>query len=149
MNVQGYSNSAFNKTNREKSESFNRSAVSNSLQLHGLYVAHQAPLSMGSSRQEYCSGLPCLFPGNLSRPRDWTRVSHIAGRFFTIWAIREAIRKQFNWLSLKKAKIHGNNLVNFALLYIDEYIIEFLECFRVSSWYSYTFFTNSKFISKC
>ena len=25
-----------------------------------------------------------------SHPRDWTQVSHIAGRFFTIWAIREA-----------------------------------------------------------
>ena len=29
------------------------SVVSDSLQLHGLYVAHQAPLSMGFSRQEY------------------------------------------------------------------------------------------------
>ena len=28
-----------------------------------------------------------------SRPRDWTQVSHIAGRFCTIWAIREA----HNW----------------------------------------------------
>ena len=32
------------------------SAVSNSLRPHGLYVAHQAPLSMGFSRQEYWSG---------------------------------------------------------------------------------------------
>ena len=28
-------------------------------------VAHQAPLSMGSSRQEYWSGLPCPPPGSL------------------------------------------------------------------------------------
>ena len=27
-------------------------------------VAHQAPLSMGFSRQEYCSGLPCPSPRN-------------------------------------------------------------------------------------
>ena len=27
-------------------------------------VAHQAPLSMGFSRQEYCSGLPFPFPGD-------------------------------------------------------------------------------------
>ena len=27
--------------------------------------AHQVPLSMGFSRQEYWSGLPCLLPGNL------------------------------------------------------------------------------------
>ena len=33
-----------------------RSVVSDSLRPHGLYVALQAPLSMGFSRQEYWSG---------------------------------------------------------------------------------------------
>ena len=32
------------------------------------YVAHQSPLSMGFSRQEYWSGLPCPPPGNLPDP---------------------------------------------------------------------------------
>ena len=32
-------------------------------------VAHQAPLSMGFSRQQYWSGLPCSPPGNLPDPR--------------------------------------------------------------------------------
>ena len=32
-------------------------------------VAHQAPLSMGFSRQEYWSGLPFPPPGGLSEPR--------------------------------------------------------------------------------
>ena len=31
-------------------------------------VAHQAPLSMGFSWQEYCSGLPCPPPGDLPDP---------------------------------------------------------------------------------
>ena len=31
-------------------------------------VAHQAPLSMGFSRQEYWSGLPCPSPGDLPKP---------------------------------------------------------------------------------
>ena len=31
-------------------------------------VAYQAPLSMGSSRQEYWSGLPFPFPGDLPVP---------------------------------------------------------------------------------
>ena len=31
-------------------------------------VAHQAPLSMGFSRQEYWSGLPCPPPGDLEDP---------------------------------------------------------------------------------
>ena len=40
-------------------------------------VAHQAPLSMGFSRQEYWSGLPYPPPWGSSRPRDWTQVSCI------------------------------------------------------------------------
>ena len=40
-------------------------AMSNSLQLH---VAHQAPLSMEFSRQEYCSGLPFHPPRDLPNP---------------------------------------------------------------------------------
>ena len=31
-------------------------------------VAHQAPLSLGFPRQEYCSGLPFPFPGDLPEP---------------------------------------------------------------------------------
>ena len=31
-------------------------------------VAHQAPLSMGLSWQEYWSGLPCPPPGDLANP---------------------------------------------------------------------------------
>ena len=38
-----------------------RSVVSNSWRPHGT-VAHQAPLSMGFSRQEYWSGLPFPSP---------------------------------------------------------------------------------------
>ena len=46
-------------------------------------IAHQAPLSMGFSRQQYWSGL--LFPsaGDSSQHRAWTCVSCIAGGFFT------------------------------------------------------------------
>ena len=63
-------------------------------------VASQAPLSMGFSRQEYWSGLPLPSPGDLSDPGiSW--ISHIAGRFFTIWAIREActVGGNVNWHS--------------------------------------------------
>ena len=34
--------------------------------------------------QKYWSGLPCPSPGESSQPRDRTRVSRIAGRFFTV-----------------------------------------------------------------
>ena len=49
-------------------------------------VARQAPLSMGFFRQEYWSGLPLSSLGKIFP----TQVSHITGRFFTIWATREA-----------------------------------------------------------
>ena len=44
------------------------SVMSNSLQPHGLTVAHQAPLSMEFSRQEDWSGFPFPFPGDLPDP---------------------------------------------------------------------------------
>ena len=47
-------------------------------------VAHEAPLSIGFSRQEYWSGLPFPSPGDLPEPRDPTWISQILSRFFTI-----------------------------------------------------------------
>ena len=46
-------------------------------------VAQQAPLSIGFSRQEYWSGLPCLPPGDLSDPGIETTSPALAGGFFT------------------------------------------------------------------
>ena len=58
--------------------SFSCSVVSNSF-VTPQTVAHQAPLSVGFSRQEYCSGLPFPPPGGSSRLRGQTRDSCIAG----------------------------------------------------------------------
>ena len=41
-------------------------------------IAHQAPLSMGFSRQEYWNGFPFPSPGNLSQSRDQTCVSYVS-----------------------------------------------------------------------
>ena len=52
-------------------------------------VAHQGPLSMEFSRQEYWSChalLQGIFPTQGLNPG-----LHIAGRFFTVWATREAL----------------------------------------------------------
>ena len=46
-------------------------------------VAHQAPLSMVFSRQEYWSGLPFPFPGVLPNPRTENTSPALASRFFT------------------------------------------------------------------
>ena len=51
-----------------ESESVSHFVVSDSLRPHGLYVACQAPLSMGFSRQEDWSGFPFPSPGYLPNP---------------------------------------------------------------------------------
>ena len=79
------------------------SVVSNSLQSQALYVAHQAPLSMVFSRQEYWSGLPLPWdipsPGietlflmfNLRHEFDMRFLSNLkVGGFFTTSATWEA-----------------------------------------------------------
>ena len=57
-------------------------------------VAHQAPLSMGFSRQEYWSGLPCPPPGELGdpgiKPASFMSPA-LASRFFTTSVTWEAM----------------------------------------------------------
>ena len=66
-------------------------------------VAQQAPLSMGFSRQEYCSGLPCPPPGDLPDPgiKPTSFMSPVlTGRLFTTTT---------NW----EALITGEEIVDF------------------------------------
>ena len=61
--------------------------------LNGL-VAHQVPLPMGFSRQEYWIGLPCPPQGDLSNPgiEPTSLMSPaLAGRFFTTNTSWEAL----------------------------------------------------------
>ena len=44
------------------------------------------------------------FSKGSSQPRNWTQVSCIAGRFFTIWATREAPCFDYYWLNLWPAQ---------------------------------------------
>ena len=64
-----------------KSES--RSAVSDSLRAHRLY-------SPWNSQARILEWVAFPFSRGSSQLRDWTQVSHIAGRFFTSWGTREA-----------------------------------------------------------
>ena len=68
-----------------------RSVVSHSLWSHG----YSSPGSFvhGFSSQEYwLEWVAIPFSRGSSQPRAWTWVSCIAGRFFTVWATREAHR---------------------------------------------------------
>ena len=53
-------------------------------------VAHQAPLPMEILQARILERVAMFSSRGSSQPRDWTQVSHIADRFFTIWATREA-----------------------------------------------------------
>ena len=57
-------------------------------------LAHQAPLSMGFSRQEYCRGLPWTPPGDLPDPGiefGSLKCPALAGGLFTTSATWEAL----------------------------------------------------------
>ena len=52
-------------------------------------VAHQPPLSVGILQTRILEWVAMPSSRGSSQPRGGTQVSHIAGRFFTIWATRE------------------------------------------------------------
>ena len=66
------------------------SVVSDSLQISGLYSLPSSSVHGTSPRQEHWRTLKIPVKG-YSWPKDETWVSCIAGRFFTIWAIRESL----------------------------------------------------------
>ena len=116
-------------------ESESCSVVSNSLRPHGLYFSPGQNTGVGSlSLLQAIFPTQGLNPGLLhcrrilsqlnhqgsprilewvaypfsrgsSRPRNWTRVSYIAGEFFTNWAIREVDDKGWNgWMDITDSK---------------------------------------------
>ena len=73
-------------------------------------VAHQVPLSMGFSRQEYWSALPCSPPADLSDPRikpTPLMSPALAGRFFTSSATWEDLEFPWSgWNSPQERALH-------------------------------------------
>ena len=66
--------------------------MSNCLWTHGLYVARQASLSMGSSRQEYWSGLPFPPPGDLPKTGTELRSPALQALLYHLsqgWALKQ------------------------------------------------------------
>ena len=60
-------------------------------------VAHQAPLSMGFSRQEYWSGLPFPSPGDLPDPEIKLRYPALQGDSIPLnhqWNTTQQLNKQ-------------------------------------------------------
>ena len=76
-----------------ESESASRSVVSDSFATTWT-VARQAPLSMGFFRQECWNGLPCPPPRDLPDPGIEPGSPALPSRLFTVWATREATKRQ-------------------------------------------------------
>ena len=57
-------------------------------------IAHQAPLSMEISKQEYWSGLPFPAPGDPPRPETEPTSPALPGRFFTAEAPGKPLKKK-------------------------------------------------------
>ena len=64
------------------------SVMSDSLSTHELQAC-QAPPSMGILQERILKWVAMPSSRGSSQPKNQTQVSHIAGRFFTIWATRE------------------------------------------------------------
>ena len=74
-------------------------------------VAYQAPLSMGFSRQEYWSGLPCPPPRDLPDPRikpASLMSPALAVRFFTTSTTWETRIKQFSSVQFSCSVVSGS-----------------------------------------
>ena len=93
-----FSSSPFLVCTRRKEESCMRSRLSRVWLFATLWtIAHQAPLSMRFSRQEYWSRLLCPPPGDLPNPGNQTHISYspgLTGGFFTTSATWEAPKRR-------------------------------------------------------
>ena len=69
-----------------KGREADRNKILNSILFEKVFVS----LSMGFPQVRILEWVVFPFSRGFSRPRKWTQVSCIAGRFFTIWATREA-----------------------------------------------------------
>ena len=107
-------------------------------------VAHQAPLSMGFSRLEYWSGLPCLPPGYLpySEIERRSLMSPVlAGKFFTTGTIWEAPDNSYVWYLLPTMMMvrELEVLLNIFIFSVHIYICRVL-CQQRSVWSRLWFF---------
>ena len=78
-------------------------------------IAHQAPRSIGFSRQEYCSGLPFASPGDLPNPviKPVSHVSCISRQVLYHYTTWEAIA-----IRSPKVDQYNNNNVKSVMGYI-------------------------------
>ena len=106
--------------------------LSDTLRPHGLYSPWN---SLGQN-----TGVGSFpFSRGSSQPRDRTQVSHIAGRFFTSWATREA-RICFNLIltslirELENDPVFVNFFINWAFILFKELVIKLVSRMIIDQW---------------
>ena len=70
-------------------------------------TACQAPLFMGICRQKYWNGLPFASPGYFPDPWIEPVSPALAGRFFTVWATREALKESESESHFSRVRLFG------------------------------------------
>ena len=94
-------------------------------------AAHQAPLSVACSTQEYWSGLPCLPPGDLPDPgiEPISIMSPaLAGMFFTTSSSGEALiygRNHRLKINTFKKKVHSSLIIENKILLLGCHFFRF------------------------
>ena len=85
------------------------SGVSNSLWPHGTVCSPPGSSVHGILQARMLEWVAIPFSRESSRPRDLTWVSHIAGRFFTVWITSSAILAFSFWLDTLKQQFSKSN----------------------------------------
>ena len=92
-------------------------------------IAHQAPLPMGSSRQEYWSRLPYPPPGNLPDPgieSESLMSPALAGRFFTTSATWETLGVIYGLYYVEICSFYSYFLESFYHRWVSNFVKSFL-----------------------
>ena len=84
-----------------------RSVVSDSLRPHGHSLPGSSVVGEFPGKNMEWVAMPSSRAS--SQPRDWTQVSHTVGRFFTVWATREA--QWWGWRKHEKLSILSGKLL--------------------------------------
>ena len=80
-------------------------------------IALQAPVSMRILQASILEWVAVPFSRGSSQSRDQTLVSHMAGRFLTIWATREAIYKTHDHGTTEEKLLFPEGSKNWILVY--------------------------------
>ena len=97
-------------------------------------IAHQAPLSMGFSRQEYWSGLPCPSPGDLPDPGINPSSPALAGGFFTAEPPGNPIYFSATSMILKSSKLQACSSWDRKVKVLKREL-KYPQVFQVGSWF--------------